>query len=185
MNKTLASLVIIAFLLCPLYTGCGPKNTELAEPLSDSSFPGSSFSVDSTTQPVAQGISGHISKDGFENVRFDADIVIPDDLTRLSIWNRDLLDINPDNVVMAFSPYFDLDYEQTQWMTVAILICFHRITIRPLCDHGGGLLFLKMSKQNCFGYYFIEIEPIPDITLTLSRKILTYPSFRAKMHAIW
>ena len=58
MNKTLASLVIIAFLLCPLYTGCGPKNTELAEPLSDSSFPGSSFSVDSTTQPVAQGISG-------------------------------------------------------------------------------------------------------------------------------
>lgn len=111
MNKTLASLVIIAFLLCPLYTGCGPKNTELAEPLSDSSFPGSSFSVDSTTQPVAQGISGHISKDGFENVRFDADIVIPDDLTRLSIWNRDLLDINPDNVVMAFSPYFDLDYE--------------------------------------------------------------------------
>ena len=93
MNKTLASLVIIAFLLCPLYTGCGPKNTELAEPLSDSSFPGSSFSVDSTTQPVAQGISGHISKDGFENVRFDADIVIPDDLTRLSIWNRDLLDM--------------------------------------------------------------------------------------------
>ena len=31
MNKTLASLVIIAFLLCPLYTGCGPKNTELAD----------------------------------------------------------------------------------------------------------------------------------------------------------
>lgn len=66
MNKTLASLVIIAFLLCPLYTGCDPKNTELAEPLSDSSFPGSSFSVDSTTQPVAQGISGHISKDGLK-----------------------------------------------------------------------------------------------------------------------
>lgn len=111
MNKTLASLVIIAFLLCPLYTGCDPKNTELAEPLSDSSFPGSSFSVDSTTQPVAQGISGHISKDGFENVRFDADIVIPDNSTQLNIWSRNLLDINPDNVVMAFLPYFNLSYE--------------------------------------------------------------------------
>lgn len=112
MKKTLTLLMVIASLLIYLLcSGCTPKSNELAEPLSDSAFPGSSFSVDPTTQPVAQGIPDHISKDGFENVRFDADIIIPDSLARLGIWNRDLLNINPDNIVMAFSPYFKLDYE--------------------------------------------------------------------------
>ena len=108
MKKSLTTLIIVFIVLCTLCSGCGDKSIEPEE------LPSKAFlnpaSPDSPV-PAAESMPSHILADGFKNVKFDADIVIPDNSTQLNIWSRNLLDINPDNVVMAFLPYFNLSYE--------------------------------------------------------------------------
>ena len=105
MKKSLTTLIIVFIVLCTLCSGCGDKSIEPEE------LPSKAFlnpaSPDSPV-PAAESMPSHILADGFKNVKFDADIVIPDNSTQLNIWSRNLLDINPDNVVMAFLPYFFL-----------------------------------------------------------------------------
>lgn len=108
MKKSLTTLIIVFIVLCTLCSGCGDKSIEPEE------LPSKAFlnpaSPDSPV-PAAESMPSHILADGFKTVKFDADIVIPDNSTQLNIWSRNLLDINPDNVVMAFLPYFNLSYE--------------------------------------------------------------------------
>lgn len=108
MKKSLTTLIIVFIVLCTLCSGCGDKSIE-PEELSSKAFLNPA-SPDSPV-PAAESMPSHILADGFKNIKFDADIVIPDNSTQLNIWSRNLLDINPDNVVMAFLPYFNLSYE--------------------------------------------------------------------------
>jgi len=109
MKNSLTPLIIIFIVLCTLCLGCGDKNIELEELSSDASL--NPVSSHDALVSVMQSMPSHILESGFENIRFDADVVIPDNLTQLNIWNRNLLDIKPGSVVAAFSPHLNLNFE--------------------------------------------------------------------------
>lgn len=109
MKMLLVLLLVFSLVLC---WGCTDGHIDSAIDVpSVSVLPSSSPLIDSTFSPANQSIPSYDANDRYENVRFDVDVDVPDGLTRLSVWDRGLLDIQPDDVVEAFSPYCELEYE--------------------------------------------------------------------------
>lgn len=112
MRKTMCMILVIIFAL--LLISCGDSSSEKETNLETMPVDGEQSydtPIGDSSVSFEPAPLDHITDDSYDNVFFDAEIVMTQQADELCILKRENLNILPEDIVNAFSPYFTLNYE--------------------------------------------------------------------------